>query len=163
MSFWVKLGQLVTKIAGLVTIAALLIMMAIVAANVIGRGLFASPILGTVEIVGLAGVFMISFAIGLAERDRAHITVMMLVGRLSPRLQSLFAVVGFFLCLGVVVILFWAGVLQIWDSIVRPDMVTPVLRIPTAPFISVWVVGCLFLFVFLLKHFIEELVRIRKK
>jgi TRAP-type C4-dicarboxylate transport system permease small subunit len=163
MSFWVKLGRLVTKIAGLVAILALLMMMAIVAANVIGRGLFASPILGTVEIVGLAGVFMISFAIGLTERDRAHITVMMMVSRLSPRLQSLFAIIGFFLCLVAVTLLAWGGALQILDAMIRPEMETPVLCVPKAPFVLVWVVGCVFIFGFLLKNLAEELVRIKKK
>jgi TRAP-type C4-dicarboxylate transport system permease small subunit len=162
MSFWVKPGQLVTKIAGLVAIVALLIMMAIVVINVIGRGLFVSPILGTIEIVGLAGVFMISFAIGLAERDRAHVTVLIIVSRLPQWLQSLFAVVGFFLCLGVVVILFWAGVLQFWEAF-TPGFETQALRVPKPPFVIVWLCGCVFLFGFLLKHFIEELVRIRKK
>jgi TRAP-type C4-dicarboxylate transport system permease small subunit len=163
MSFWVKLGQLITKTAALLAISALLFMMGVVAINVIGRGFFSSPLLGTVELVGLAGVFLISFAIGLTERDRAHITVMIMVSRLPERVQSLFAIAGFFVCLVAVILLAWGGVLQIMDAIIRPEMVTFVLRVPKAPFISVWVVGCLFLFGFLLKNLVEELVRIRKK
>jgi TRAP-type C4-dicarboxylate transport system permease small subunit len=163
MSFWVKLGQLITKTAALLAISALLFMTGVVAINVIGRGFFSSPLLGTVELVGLAGVFLISFAIGLTERDRAHITVMIMVSRLPERVQSLFAIAGFFVCLVAVILLAWGGVLQIMDAIIRPEMVTFVLRVPKAPFISVWVVGCLFLFGFLLKNLVEELVRIRKK
>jgi TRAP-type C4-dicarboxylate transport system permease small subunit len=162
MSFGSKLGQWITKIAGLVAIVALLIMMAVVAANVIGRGFFSEPVLGTVELVGLAGVFLISFAVGLTERDQAHIRVMILISRLPPRIQSLFAIFALILSMGTVVLLIWGGILQVWDAIVRPEMVTPVLRVPTAPFISVWVLGCLFLFAFLLKHLIDELAKVRR-
>ena len=163
MPFWMRLGQLVTKIAALLAIIALLFMMGVVALNVIGRGFFSSPLLGTVELVGLAGVFLISFAIGLTERERAHITVMIMVSRLSPRLQSFFAIVGLFVGLVSVTLLAWGGVLQIEDAIIRPEMVTFVLRVPKAPFMSVWVLGCFFIFGFLLKNLVEELVRIKNR
>jgi TRAP-type C4-dicarboxylate transport system permease small subunit len=127
--------------------------------NVGGRGLFASPLLGTVEIVGMAGLLLVPFALVITERNRSHIVVRMLVSRFSPRIQSFFAIFGFLLSLSAVALLVWGAVLQIWDSIVRPDMVTPVLRVPKAPLISILVVGCLFLFGILLKHLIEELVK----
>jgi len=163
MSFGSKLSQLIVKLVFVIASVGLLITMATVVLNVGGRGLFASPLLGTVEIVGMAGLLLVPFALVLTERNRAHIVVRMLVSRFSMRVQSLFTIFAFILSLGAVAILVWGGVLQIWDSIVRPDMVTPVLRVPKAPLISVLVVGCLFLFGFLLKHLVEELVRVRKK
>ena len=111
----------------------------------------------------MAGLLLVPFALVITERNRAHIVVRMLVSRFSQRLQSLFVIFTFILSLVAVALLIWGGVLQIWDSIVRPDMVTPVLRVPKAPLVSVLVVGCLILFGILLKHFIEELVRITKK
>jgi TRAP-type C4-dicarboxylate transport system permease small subunit len=163
MSFGFKLGQLIVNLVFVIASVGLLITMVTVVLNVGGRGLFASPLLGTVEIVGMAGLLLVPFALVITERNRAHIVVRMLVSRFSPRLQSLFAIFTFVLSLGAVAILVWGGVLQIWDSIVRPDMVTPVLRVPKAPLISVLVVGCLFLFGILLKHFVDELVRVIKK
>src|SRR4030043_76592 len=159
MSFGSKLGQLIVKLVFVIASVGLLITMATVVLNVGGRGLFASPLLGTVEIVGMAGLLLVPFALVLTERNRAHIVVRMLVSRFSMRVQSLFTIFAFILSLGAVAILVWGGVLQIWDSIVRPDMVTPVLRVPKAPLISILVAGCLFLFGILLKHFVEELVR----
>jgi TRAP-type C4-dicarboxylate transport system permease small subunit len=163
MSFGLKVGQLITKLVFVIASVGLLITMATVVLNVLGRGLFSSPLLGTVEIVGMAGLLLVPFAMVLAERNRVHIIVRMLVSRFSRRLQSLFAIFAFILSLGAVALLVWGGVLQIWDSIVRPDMVTPVLRVPKAPLISILVVGCLFLFGILLKHLVDELVGIRKK
>jgi len=163
MSFWLKLGQWITKFGIIVASVGLLITMIAVVLNVGGRVFFASPLLGTVEIVGMAGVLLIPFAMVITERNRAHIVVRMLVSRLSQRLQILFTILAFILSLGTVALLVWGGVLQIWEMLVRPEMVTPVLRVPKAPIISVWVVGCLVLFGFLLKHLIEELVKGRKK
>ena len=163
MSFGFKLGPLIVKLVFVIASIGLLITMATVVLNVGGRGLFASPLLGTVEIVGMAGLLLVPFALVLTERNRAHIVVRMLVSRFSMRVQSLFTIFAFILSLGAVAILVWGGVLQIWDSIVRPDMVTPVLRVPKAPLISILVAGCLFLFGILLKHFVEELVRVIKK
>jgi TRAP-type C4-dicarboxylate transport system permease small subunit len=137
--------------------------MVAVVLNVLGRGFFSSPLLGTVEIVGMAGLLLVPFAMVVTERNRAHIVIRMLISRFSQRLRSLFAIFTFILSLGAVALLVWGGVLQIWDSIVRPDMVTPVLRVPKAPLVSVLVVGCLFLFGYLLKHLIEELDKGRKK
>ena len=163
MSFGSKLGQLITKLVFVIASVGLLITMVTVVLNVGGRGLFASPLLGTVEIVGMAGLLLVPFALVLTERNRAHIVVRMLISRFSQRLQILFAIFTFILSLGAVAMLVWGGVLQIWDSMVRPDMVTPVLRVPKAPLVSVLVVGCLFLFGILLKHLVEELVKGRKK
>jgi TRAP-type C4-dicarboxylate transport system permease small subunit len=137
--------------------------MVTVVLNVGGRDLFGSPLLGTVEIIGMAGLLLVPFALVITERNRSHIVVRMLVSRFSPRVQSLFAIFAYILSLGAVALLVWGAVLQIWDSIVRPDMVTQVLRVPKAPLISVLVVGCLVLFGILLKHLVDELVQGRKK
>ena len=163
MSFGWKLGQLIIKLVFVIASVGLLITMGTVVLNVGGRGFFASPLLGTVEIVGMAGLLLIPFALIITERNRAHIVVRMLVSRFPQRLQTLFAISSFILSLGAVFLLIWGGVLQIWDSIVRPDMVTPVLRVPNAPLISILVVGWLGLFGILLKHFIEEMRMGRKE
>ncbi len=162
MSFWPKSGNLLMKIIIVISFGSLLVMMGIVSANVIGRGLFSSPVLGTVEIVGIAGVFLIPFAIVLTERERAHIVVMIMVSRFSPRVQSIFSIISLVISIAVALALIYGGVFQLQDALERPEMVTPVLRIPKAPFISVWIIGCLFLIGILLKNMIEELIKGKK-
>jgi TRAP-type C4-dicarboxylate transport system permease small subunit len=131
--------------------------------NVGGRGLFGSPILAAVEIVGLAGVFLISFAIGLTEKERSHIVVRMLLSRFPKRLQQLFAIFTFFLSLGTVVLLLWGGFLEAWELATTPGATTYVLHLERAPFAFVWVAGCIVLGGFLLYHLIEVLREVRKK
>ena len=163
MVFWSKFGQWITKFMVVITSVALLITMVMVVLNVGGRGLFASPILAAVEIVGLAGVFLISFALGLTEKEESHIVVRMLVSRFPKRLRTLFSVFTLFLSLGTVVVLVWGGFLEAWELAHTPGATTYVLHLDRAPFVFVWVAGCVVLGGFFLQHLIEELVEVRKK
>jgi TRAP-type C4-dicarboxylate transport system permease small subunit len=163
MSLWLKLGRLITKLVIVVASVALLITMGMVVINVCSRGLFGSPVMAAVEIVGLAGIFLISFAIGLAEREQAHIVVRMVVSRFPQRLQLFFTIFTFLLSLGGVALLIWGGFLQAWEDATTPGATTYVLRISRAPFRFIWVAACIVLCVFILKHLIEGLVKVRKK
>lgn len=163
MALWLKLGQWITKLVVVAASVALLITMAMVVVNVCSRGLFASPIMAAVEIVGLAGVLLIAFAIGLTEREQAHIAVQMVTSRLPQRLRLLLTIFTFFLSLGAVALLAWGGILEFWEDAITPGATTYVLRISRAPFRFIWTAGCIVLWGFLLKHLIEVLVKVRKK
>jgi len=163
MSFWLKWGRLITKAALLVAGVGLLITMAMTVVNVCGRGFFASPILAAVEIVSLAGVFLISFAIGLTEREQAHIVVRMVVSRLPQRVQLLFTIFTFLLSLCAVALLMWGGILEAWEDAITPGATTYVLRVSRAPFRFIWVAGCMLLCGFLLQHLLKGLVKVRKR
>lgn len=163
MSFWLKLDRLITKAAIIISGVSLVIMMGAVVANVIGRIFFASPIFGMVEIVSLGGVFLISFAIGYTEKKRSHIVIRILVSRLPKRLRSLFAIVIFFLSLGILALMAWGGFWRALEDATTPGATTYVLHLNKAPFRFTWVVGCIVLFGFLLHHLLEALNEVRKK
>jgi TRAP-type C4-dicarboxylate transport system permease small subunit len=163
MAFWSKCGQWITKFMIVITSVALLITMVVVVLNVGRRGLFASPILAAVEIVGLAGVFLISFALGFTEKERSHIVVRMMLSRLPKRLQLFFDIFTFFLSLGTVALLLWGGFVEAWELANTRGATTYVLHLERAPFAFVWVAGCIVLGGFLLYHLIEVLREVRKK
>jgi TRAP-type C4-dicarboxylate transport system permease small subunit len=164
VSLWSRTGEWTTKFLFVVASIGLLIAMVTVVINVVGRAFFGMPLLGTVEIVGLSGVFLIPLAMVVTEKKRGHIQVEMLTERFSPRVQSLVFGVGACLVnLLTVALLIWGGALQLEDSLVRPDMVTPVLRLPKAPFIAVWIVGCLFLFAYIVQHLVGILTKGERK
>ena len=163
MSFKVKFGQWIARISFLVSSASLLIMMLLVTANVILRSFFSAPLLGTVELVGMTGVFMISFALPYTEAEREHLTISIMVSRLPKRLQSIFSIAGLFISMLVVVMVFWAVILQFLEAVVTPGLETQALGIPKPPFLFVLMCGCVVLFGFLFTHFIEELGRLIKK
>jgi TRAP-type C4-dicarboxylate transport system permease small subunit len=163
MALWSKFGQWITKLMIVITSVALLITMVMVVLNVARRGLFGTPILAAVEIVGLAGVFLISFAIGFTEKERSHIVVRMMLSRFPKRLQLFFDIFTLFLSLGTVALLLWGGFVEAWELANTPGATTYVLHLERAPFAFVWVAGCLVIGGFLLYHFIEMLREVRKK
>ena len=164
MSLWARISESITKFFNAVASIALLVAMVAVCINVIGRAFFGAPLLGTVEIVGLSGVFLIPLAMGTTEKRRRHIEVEMLTENFSERSQSLyFGIWTCLLSLFTIALLIWGGVMQLDDALTRPDMVTPVLRLAKAPFIGAWIVGCCFLFVYLAEHFFEILSKGGKK
>lgn len=142
MSLWPRIGRSTTGFLYVVASLSLLVAMMTVVINVVGRAFFGMPLLGTVEIVGLSGVFLIPLAMVVTEKKRAHIEVEMLTEKLSQRVQFVFGIGTRLLSLLTIALLIWGGLLQLQDSLVRPDMVTPVLRLPKAPFIAVWIAGC---------------------
>jgi TRAP-type transport system small permease protein len=163
VSCWLKIGRGITTLLYVIASLGLLVAMVAVVINVLGRLFFGTPLLGTVEIVGLSGVFLIPLSMALTQRKRAHIDVAMLAGRLSKHTQLLLAIGTCLLVLLTTALLVWGGVGLLEDALTRPDMVTPVLRLPKAPFISVWIVGCVFVFAYFLQHLIEIVTKAGKE
>ncbi len=163
MNIWLRLGLLINKIFHLLASVGLLIAMIMVVINVCGRGLFSSPIMAAVEIVGLAGVFLISFALGITEKEEAHIVVQMVVSRFRKRIQILFRIFNLLLSLLTVALLIWGGFLEAWEDATTEGATTYVLRISRAPFRIIWVIGCLAFFGFLVKNLIQNLYKFRKR
>jgi len=72
MAFYSKLGHVMIKVLLAVGGIALMVMMTIVVGNSIGRALFRTPIFGTIEIAGLAGVVLVAAAVGFAAREHRN-------------------------------------------------------------------------------------------
>ena len=99
----------------------LLIMTAIVVGNSLGRALFRSPISGTIEIAGLAGVIVVAAAVGFTARERGNVAVDVLMGRLKPRVRAVFDTVTFSLSLAAVSFLLYAVILDAFKSLRMDD------------------------------------------
>jgi TRAP-type C4-dicarboxylate transport system permease small subunit len=131
---------------------ALVLMVLVVVANVVGRYLLRKPVLGAVEMVGLLTVITVFCVLAFTEAKGAHIVVDILVSRLHGRtkaiLASIMSLLGsvFFITMG------WQG----WDlmlSNLSPFVrTTGVLSIPFAPFMFIMAFGCVFFGLELLIH-----------
>ncbi|MBN2060971.1 MAG: TRAP transporter small permease [Deltaproteobacteria bacterium] len=163
MSPWMKAGQIITLACYILASMGLLLITMVIVINVLGRLFFSKPLVGMVEIAGMGGVFLVPFAIVLAERDRIHIIVKIITSFLPATLQSILAIFTTVLSIVAIVLVAWGGVLQIWNALVRPDMVTFVLRMPVAPFITIMVIGFVVLLGYLLEHLWEEVIKAVKK
>lgn len=163
MSFWLKLDRFVSKVLIVIAGVFLGIMVAAVVGNVFGRIFFGAPLWGTVEIISLAGLFVVSFALGYTERNRRHILVTIILSKLPQRLHSLFAALWLLICLGMAALLIWGGFWMAMEDATTPGATTYVLHLSKAPFRFAWVLSCLVLWGFLLQHLLEVLDQVRKK
>ena len=93
--------QAVTRVLSWVACGVLGIMALVVFGNVVGRYFLNMPLLGTIELVELMMVVIGFFAIPYTTMERRHITVRLLVSRLSRRTQAILRSIGFFLSAGI--------------------------------------------------------------
>lgn len=136
---------------------ALVLMVLIVVANVVGRYLLRKPVLGAVEMVGLLTVVLVFCVLAFTESKRAHIVVDIVVSRLRGRTKAILASVMCFLGAVFFIIMGWQG----WDrmlSNLSPFVrTTGVLSIPFAPFMFIMAFGCVLFGLELLVHTFNNL------
>jgi TRAP-type C4-dicarboxylate transport system permease small subunit len=136
---------------------ALVLMVLVVVANVVGRYLFRKPVLGAVEMVGLLTVVLVFCVLAFTESKRAHIVVDIVVSRLRGRTKAILASVMCFLGAVFFIIMGWQG----WDrmlSNLSPFVrTTGVLSIPFAPFMFIMAFGCVLFGLELLVHTFNNL------
>jgi TRAP-type C4-dicarboxylate transport system permease small subunit len=147
-----KILDRITTGASWVGAGALVLMVLIVVANVVGRYLFRKPVLGAVEMVGLLTVITVFCVLAFTEAKGAHIVVDIFVSRLHGRTKAILASLMSFLGAVFFIVMGWQG----WDlmlSNLSPFVrVTGVLSIPFAPFMLVMAFGCVLFGLELLVH-----------
>ena len=121
------LSRVMNYVGGIV----LVFMMLLVVSDVVLR-IFWKPILGTYEMVSLAGALVIGFAIPKTSLDDAHVYVDFIVTGRSARLRKIFLAVTKFL--GFVLFLLLAiNMIRKAGELYRAQEVTLTLHIPLYP------------------------------
>jgi TRAP-type C4-dicarboxylate transport system permease small subunit len=122
-----RLSEVMNVIGG----SALVLMMLFTVTDVVLR-YFGKPILGTYEIVSLAGAVVIGFAIPQTSWENAHVTTDFVVERFSPGVERGFRIVT--KSLGIVLfLLLGCNLLQIGLKLHSTGEVTQTLHIPFYP------------------------------
>jgi TRAP-type C4-dicarboxylate transport system permease small subunit len=108
-------------------------MVAVTCVDVLGAKLFLLPVPGSTEIVSLAQVATIVFAIATTLRHKGHISVEMFYAKMRPFSQAL--VRALTSCLGLILfsILLYQGV-QLGNGFREAGEVTATVQIPLYPF-----------------------------
>jgi TRAP-type C4-dicarboxylate transport system permease small subunit len=94
-----------TYAMAIISAVGLTAMMLVSVYNVLMRYLFAKPIYGVVELVGMILVLTSTFGMALCQKDKAHITITLITDMLSPSLKSMTEVFGLlmsFICYGII-------------------------------------------------------------
>jgi TRAP-type transport system small permease protein len=156
MGFFSKFGRIVSVALCVIGAVPLMIMMVIVTGNSVGRAIFRSPITGTIEIAGLAGVIVVAAAVGFTARERGNVAVDVLMSQLKPGARRVFDAVTYTLSLGGVTFLLYAVVRDAFKA-ARLDDVTMTMSLPTPPFKFAWAAGLFILACFLVVHLVKAI------
>ena len=114
-------------------VAGIIVMVVVICADVLGAKLFLLPVPGSTEIVELAQVATIAFAVAATQLHKGHISVEMFYTKMPPRTQSLVSAVTS--CLGLILflILSYQG-LKLGNAFLEAKEVTATVQIPFYPF-----------------------------
>jgi TRAP-type C4-dicarboxylate transport system permease small subunit len=148
-----------SKVLLVLTSVTLLVIMMIVVINVTGRSLFQAPIWGSIEMVGIIGILFIPLCLCYTELAKGHITVDILVGRLSGKVRKGFSIAASFLGFICIVLLLWGAWEQVTYIATTPGSETPDLDVPMLPLKIIWFVECIVFGGCLLWNFVHTLRR----
>jgi TRAP-type C4-dicarboxylate transport system permease small subunit len=124
----------------------LLPMMFLTTVDVVGRAVWAWPIIGGLEISSFMLAMFVLSALAYTQQKKGHVRVSMVLSRLPERLQLILEASTTILSLFVIAIMTWQG----WALAVRETAVSDMLRIPQWPFRLLVSVAGFFLFLELL-------------
>jgi TRAP-type transport system small permease protein len=148
----------VSSVVNVIGMVAMTLMMVFVALDVTLRKLANMPILGSIEITQFMLAICVSFGLAKCTIDKGHVTIDLLVARLTPRAKALLGIVTGFLALGSCLLVTW----QLFNYIFiikEVNNVSSVLKIPMWPFVALvtfgFVLFCLVLFVNFLEYILE--------
>jgi TRAP-type C4-dicarboxylate transport system permease small subunit len=123
----------------------ILLMMLLTTAHVTGRYFLSLPIPGLVELSSYMLVSMIFLCVPYTGMMHRHITIDILAGRWSKRLEAIIQLVVYGLCFGIAVIAAWQSFIRGF-YIMGQHQVSTILSIPNAPFVFVvglgWALYC---------------------
>lgn len=155
-----KVIQSITYYVCTASMLALLPMMLLTAAAVIGRSFLGWPIPGAVELSSYMLSVVILLGIAYTQQVKGHPRVTLLVSRLPLRVQALLEVITYFLSLVVAAVIVWVG----WQAaFAYGGIASDVLRIAQFPFRLLVPIGIALLFLELLIDFCTALVKLFQK
>ena len=152
--FYLRFVRSVFKVMHAAAFIALMAMMAVVVANIIGRIFLKAPVMGTLEIAGFSGVIFVAVAVGFAQRERRNVYVDIVVKHFPTRVRLLVDSFTYLLGLIGVGFLLWAVTESAFEAMINGE-ITLMLSVKTYPFRFIWAAGLLVLWGFLLQHFIK--------
>jgi TRAP-type C4-dicarboxylate transport system permease small subunit len=136
-------------------------MMIVTLIDVLGRNLFNSPIIGSIEFTETSLGMTVFLGMGYVTFDRSHITVDVLTTMLPKKLRDVFLV--FTGAIAVVFIGFatWRMILQVYDRFIE-GLVTTLWTIPMWPVTAVMTAGLALMFLLLVLQLIQDTGRLVK-
>ena len=116
-------------------------MMGLTVADVVLRYVFNAPILGAFELTEYLVLILIFSFLGFTQASKSHVSVDLLVDRLSPKAQAVINLANHTVCLLLMILIVWKGAENAFD-LKEVGEASPNLTIPDYPFAFFLVLGC---------------------
>jgi TRAP-type C4-dicarboxylate transport system permease small subunit len=148
--FTVLMGRWLAAASCVIT----MIIMLLQTADVLGRKLFGTPVLGTYDITTLLIAPLVSFGIGYAHSEGAHVRVEFLVRILPQQVRRMMAICTSLLSLTFFILLTWRVILygmKMWET----GSQSLTIRLPIFPSVYSIALGCAVLCVLLVMDVIQ--------
>lgn len=159
---WEKVAQSLSKWVSWVGGVALVVMLTLTVADIIGNKFFKAPVPGAIEIVAFLSVVVTAFAIAYTYVLRGHIRVEFFVTKMPERLQAAIAAFVSLLGTGLFVVLAWHSV--IYGHILQTTgEVSMTQRIPFYPFVYAIAFCCIPLCLLLVIEFLKSVMKAVQK
>ena len=152
----------VSAVLAYIGAAALLLMMGLTAADVIGRYLFNAPILGTFEITEFLVLLLIFSFLAYTQSKKSHVAVDLLVGLFPQKVRAGIAVFNHTVCLLLMVLITWMGFQKALE-LKAVGEASPNLQIPDYPFVFFLAFGCLVFCIEYVRDLIELYVNLKEQ
>lgn len=139
-------------------IAVLFLMVCVTFVDVILRYIFNSPIKGVLEITEVLMILAVFLAVAHTQNEKAHVTVDLVTGRLSPKARIVMELITALLGLGIFAVAIWRVFVQTLYFAAHNQMHSQYFNIPSTPFAAIIVLGCTLLWLLLLRDYLSKLV-----
>lgn len=145
-----------------VGLAALLLMMVITTLDVLGTKLFLLPVFGALDIMMIAQLVAMTFAVGATLLVGLHVTVEFFVPLLPERIQALVDCIIFFFGFVLFALIVWRLGLYSYDLQIEGE-ISSTARIPFYPFAYGATLGCIPVCLIYLCYFLQSLLKAVKR
>jgi len=149
-----KAGILSTVLAHMGAVA-LFGTMCLTAADVIGRYVFNSPILGVFEITEFLVLILIFSFIGYTQSQKNHVAVELLLKLFPEKVRAYIEVINHIICLVLMILITWMGLRKALE-LKAVGEASPNLGIPDYPFVFFLTIGCAVMCI----EYIRDIVRL---
>jgi TRAP-type C4-dicarboxylate transport system permease small subunit len=160
MRWWSRTQKVIQRINFILCAGGMFLLiplMFLTTGDVIGRGFFARPIHGTVELSEYILAVFILLGAAYTQQVKGHVGVSFFTSRLSPRQATVCRVITTLLSMLVIAFVVWQGLIKAIEERTVSDM----LRIPQYPFRSLVAVGGFLLWLELLIDLIDAIGKLK--
>ena len=157
-----KLNRRISMGIEWVGLAALILMMVVTTLDVLGTKLFLLPVFGAFDIMMLAQLVAMTFAVGATLIVGLHVTVEFFVPLLPQRLQAVVDCIVYLLGFILFALIVWRLGLYSYDLQIQGE-VSLTARIPFYPFAYGATLACIPVCLLYASYFVESLLKVLKR